>query len=89
MEGTLTAIEMTAVETTGTIDEHRQLRLDGALPVSGPMRVRVLVLYPLSEDWDETEWLHAAARNPVFAYLNDPAEDLYILADGDPFHDKE
>ncbi len=39
MESTMTAIEM-----TGTIDEHRQLRLDSALPIPGPMRVRVLVL---------------------------------------------
>jgi len=83
MEGTMTAIEM-----TGTIDEHRQLRLDGTLPVPGPMRVRVLVLYPLSEEWDEMEWLQAAARNPAFAFLSAPEEDLYTLADGEPFHDE-
>ena len=83
MEGTMTAIEM-----TGIIDEHRQLRLDGILPVPGPVRVRVLVLYPLSEEWDEIEWLQAAARNPVFAFLSDPEEDLYTLADGKPFHDE-
>ena len=83
MEGAMTAIEM-----TGTIDEHRQLRLDGTLPVPGPMRVRVLVLYPLSEEWDEMEWLRAAARNPAFAFLSDLEEDLYTLADGKPFHDK-
>jgi hypothetical protein len=84
MEGTMTAIEM-----TGTIDEHRQLRLDGTLPVPGPMRVRVLVLYPLSEEWDEVEWLQAATRNPAFGFLNDAEEDLYTLADGEPFRDEE
>lgn len=84
MEGALTAIEM-----TGTIDEHRQLQLDGTLPVPGPMRVRVLVLYPLGDEWDETEWLQAAARNPAFAFLSDAEEDLYTLADGEPFHDEE
>jgi hypothetical protein len=83
MEATMTAIEM-----TGTIDEHRQLQLDGDLPVSGPRRVRVIVLYPLSDEWDEAEWLQAAARNPAFAFLNDPEEDIYSLADGKPFHDK-
>jgi len=83
MEGTMTAIEM-----TGTIDEHRQLRLDGILPVPGPVRVRVLVLYPQSEEWDEIEWLQAAARNPAFAFLSDTEEDLYTLADGKPFHDE-
>jgi hypothetical protein len=48
MEGAMTAIEI-----TGIIDEHRQLLLDGTLPVSGPIRVRVLVLYSVSEEWDE------------------------------------
>ncbi len=83
MEGTMTAIEM-----TGTIDEHRQLQLDGTLPISGPVRVRILVLYPLSEEWDEMEWLQAAARSPAFAFLSDPEEDIYTLADGEPFHDE-
>jgi hypothetical protein len=79
---------MTAIETTGTIDENRQLRIDEPMPVSGPMRVRVLVLYPLSDDLAEEEWLQAATRNPAFAYLHDPAEDVYSLSDGEPFDDK-
>lgn len=84
MEATMTAIEM-----TGTVDEHHQLRLDGELPISGPKRVRVIVLYPLDEEWDEAEWLQAAARNPAFDFLRDPEEDIYSLADGKPFHDEE
>jgi len=83
MEGTLTAIEM-----TGFVDEHNQLRLDGKLPFPGPRRVRVLVLYPLDGEWDEDEWLHAAAQSPAFAFLSDPEEDIYTLADGKPFHDE-
>jgi hypothetical protein len=79
---------MTAIEVTGTIDEHRQLQLDGALPVSGPMRVRVIVLCPTYDEWDETEWLQAAASNPAFDFLKDPEEDIYTLADGEPFHDQ-
>lgn len=81
MEATLTAIEL-----TGTIDEQHQLRLDEALPITGPRRVCVIVLYPLEEDWNETEWLQAAARNPAFEFLNDPREDIYSLTDGQPFH---
>jgi hypothetical protein len=46
-----------------------QFRLDGLLPVSGPMRVHVLVFCPLCDVWDETEWLQAAASNPAFARL--------------------
>ena len=79
---------LTAIEMTGTIDEHQQLRLDEALPVSGPKRVRVIVLYPLNGEWDETEWLRAAAGNPAFADLADVEEDIYSLADGNPFHDE-
>ncbi|MBI3761080.1 MAG: hypothetical protein HY260_04355 [Chloroflexi bacterium] len=79
---------MTAVELTGTIDEHRQLRLDYLLPIPGPMRVRVIVLYSLIEEWDETEWLRAAVSNPAFDFLNDSQEDIYTLADGKPFHDE-
>lgn len=52
------------------------------------MQVRVLVLYPLSEEWGEQEWLQAAARNPAFAFLSDPKEDIYTLADGEPFDDE-
>lgn len=79
METPLTAIEM-----TGTVDEHRRLSLDGELPISGPARVRVLVLYPLADEWDEGEWRAAAARNPAFAHLHDPAEDIYSVEDGKP-----
>ena len=79
---------MTAIETTGTVDKHHQLRLDEALPVPGPMRVRVIVLYPLAEGLDEAEWLRAAARNPAFQDLADPEEDVYSLEDGEPFLDQ-
>jgi hypothetical protein len=89
-EGRFFAMEitMTAVETTGTVDEERRLRLDEALPVPGPMRVRVIVLYPLPEGLDEDEWLRAASRNPAFQDLGEPEEDIYSLEDGVPFRDQ-
>jgi len=74
--------KMAAIEMTGIIDEDRRLHIAGTLPVPGPMRVRVLILYPLTEDSEEEEWLKAAARNPAFATLHDPAEDIYGLSDG-------
>jgi len=83
MENTLTALEV-----TGTIDEQRQLQLDRQLPIAGPMRVRVIVLYPLNDAWDEKEWLRAAASNPAFDFLKEPEEDIYTLADGKPFDDE-
>jgi len=79
-----------AIETTGVIDEKRQLRLDTPLPVAGPRRVRVIVLFP-EESYDEiseSEWLHVAATNPAFDFLKEPKEDLYTLADGRPFDDQ-
>ena len=79
---------MTAIETTGVVDEHHRLKLDEELPVSGPMRVRVIVLYPLAEGSDEDEWLRAAARNPAFGDLEAPEEDIYSLKDGEPFLDQ-
>jgi hypothetical protein len=80
---------MTAIEMTGAIDEQRQLRLDGQLPVVGPARVKVIILYPSGGGIDEVEWLRSAAHNAAaFSYLKEPAEDIYTLSDGKPFHDK-
>ena len=79
---------MTAIETTGTVDENHRLQLDENLPVPGPMRVRIIVLYPLAEGVEEDEWLRAAARNPVFRDLEAPEEDVYFLEDGEPFSDQ-
>jgi hypothetical protein len=79
---------MAAIETTGTVDEDHRLRLDERLPVSGPMRVRVIVLYPLADGISEDEWLRAAARNPTFHSLDAPEEDIYSLEDGEPFRDQ-
>lgn len=79
-----------AIETTGVIDEKRQLRLDTPLPVVGPGRVRVIVLFPEEqyEEISELEWLHTAATNPAFDFLKEPQENIYTLADGRPFDDQ-
>jgi hypothetical protein len=81
-------IPMTAVEMTGIVDEHSQLRLDGFLPFVGPKRVRVIVLSTLDDEIDEISWLQAASRNPAFAFLADPEEDIYSITDGLPFDDE-
>ncbi len=82
MENTLRAIE-----TTGTVDERRQLRLDEPLPVAASGKVRVIVLIS-EEDAEDREWLRAAAANPAFDFLNDPEEDVYTPDDGRPFGDQ-
>ncbi len=83
METTMTAIEM-----TGTINEQHQLELDDALPIPGPKKVRVIVLYSSLDELREEDWLYTAARNPAFAFLRDPQEDIYSLADGRPLNDQ-
>ena len=82
---------MTAIEMTGTIDEHQQLKLDDRLPITGPRRVRVIVLSPIESergDWDESEWLGAASHNPAFKFLRDSRENIYSPKDGQPFKDE-
>ena len=79
---------LTAIEVTGTVDEHHQLQLDNSLPIPGPKRVRVIVLYSTLDEWDEKEWTYAATHNPAFDFLKDAAEDIYTLKDGKPFHDE-
>lgn len=78
-----------AIEITGTVDAYRHLVLDDALPIKGPRKVRVIILFPEEEDIDESEWLQAASKNPAFAFLEDPEEDIYTINDGIPFNDKK
>lgn len=83
------AIGFKAIELQGAIDEHHHLLLANiSLPEAEPGPVRVLVLIPEAADMDEYQWLRAAAANSAFAFLNDPAEDVYSPMDGKPFHDK-
>jgi hypothetical protein len=77
-----------AVELEGAIDEQHRLHVEESLPDAPPGRVRVLVLIPETDEPSEAEWLRAMATNPAFDFLNDPAEDMYSLADGKPFHDQ-
>ena len=83
MDTTLTAIEL-----SGTVNEFHQLQLDNIIPISGPKRVRVIVLYSSDDDNEEEEWIHTATYNHAFDYLHDPEEDIYSIHDGTPFDDK-
>lgn len=77
-----------AIEVAGSIDEQHQLHLDAPLPIAGPSRVRIIILFPEWTEISETEWLKAAATNPAFDFLRDPREDIYTLSDGKPFDDQ-
>jgi len=67
---------MNAVETTGVVDKQRQLRLDEPLPIAGPSRVRVTVLFPETDEIPESDWMKAAVSNPAFDFLKDGADDI-------------
>jgi hypothetical protein len=75
---------MNAIEATGTVDAQHQLRLDEPLPITGPSRVRVIVLVPESEEITERIWARTAAASPAFDFLKDASEDLYKASDGRP-----
>jgi len=79
---------MKAIEVMGTVDKKSQLHIDEPLPIVGPNRVRVVVLFYEEMDKEEREWLRAAAANPAFEFLKDQTEDIYKLTDGKPFHDE-
>jgi len=87
-ENSIMPIGLKAIDVAGTIDEERHLHLDAPLPIVGPSRVRVIILIPEETEIEEADWLRTAATNPAFSFLNDPAEDVYTLADGKPFHDQ-
>ena len=75
---------LTAIETTGRIEQSGRIVIDETFSVNAPTSVRVIVLFPASEDLNESAWLQAASKNEVFGFLNDPDEDIYSLRDGKP-----
>ena len=36
---------------------------------------------------EEALWMQSIASNPAFDFLNDPAEDIYSIADGESIDD--
>jgi hypothetical protein len=81
-------VAMQAIETTGRINAAQQLVLDQPLPITRTGHVRVIILLSTDDESDETDealWLRAAATNATFDFLKDPAENIYTLADGEPF----
>jgi hypothetical protein len=75
---------MRAIETTGTLTTQGQIELDHPLPQAKSSQVRVILLVPEDEGLSQESWLQAVSTNPSFAFLHDPEEDIYTLADGKP-----
>ena len=77
---------LTAIETTGTIEQSGKIVIDEIFSVNAPTSVRVIVLFPESEDLNEKDWMQAASKNEAFDFLNSPDEDIYTLTDGEPLN---
>jgi hypothetical protein len=77
---------LTAIETTGTLEPDGRIVIDETFAVNAPTPVRVIVLFPENDDISENEWAQAAAKNEAFAFLHEPGEDIYTLADGKPLN---
>ncbi len=79
---------MKAIEINSKTDKYGNLKIE--YPLNKKNRnVRVLIL--LDDDYinpeDEKFWLQSISKNPAFDFLNDPAEDIYSLKNGEPFND--
>ncbi|HYE74299.1 MAG TPA: hypothetical protein VEF04_13255 [Blastocatellia bacterium] len=77
---------LTAIETTGRIESNGKIVIDETFSVYAPTSVRVIVLFPESENFSEGEWLQAASKNEAFDFLKDTDEDIYSLTDGKPLN---
>ena len=86
MQSEVNKIMLTAIETTGTIEQSGKIVIDEIFSVNAPTSVRVIVLFPESEDLNEKDWMQAASKNEAFDFLNSPDEDIYTLTDGEPLN---
>ena len=69
--------------------DGEKIILDEPFQIPAHAALIVTVLPPASEPESDTEeiWLRAAASSDAFAFLADPAEDIYTVEDGEPFRD--
>ena len=70
--------------------DGRQIVLDEPydLPANANLIVTVLpASIPAPNEGDsEREWLASATKSDAFAFLAEEGEDIYSMADGEPFH---
>ena len=76
---------MKSIACAGTLSAKGELLLDELLPQNQPSRVQIVILFPESPespDLTSSQWNTIVAKNPSFAFLQDPEEDIYTLEDG-------
>lgn len=67
--------------------DGERIILDEAFALPANAQLLITVLPPPDIDADEADWLRSASSSEAFAFLADPAEDIYTLNDGQPFRD--
>jgi hypothetical protein len=79
---------MRAIEINSKTDKSGHLKIDYKLN-KAERNVRVLILLEDDsyEQEEEKPWMNSISKNPSFDFLNEPAEDIYSLKDGEPFND--
>jgi hypothetical protein len=76
---------MNATRITGQVDENR--RLSAEVPDSVPPGPVTVLIFPVSHEDDAADaWMTGIAREWADD-LNDPRQDIYTLADGEPTRD--
>jgi hypothetical protein len=78
---------MKAIEIKAKTDNTGNLKLD--IPLERKNRqVKILILFKEDDELldDENLWLYSNSNNPSFDFLNEPAEDIYSLNDGEPIN---
>lgn len=75
---------------TVTLQAHydgEHIVLDEPYELTPNANLMVTVMPGAGETESEEAWLRSAATSEAFAFLRDPAEDLYTAKDGEPFND--
>jgi hypothetical protein len=65
--------------------DGERIVLDEPYELPANASLMVTLLASSSEEDSENAWLRGAASSDAFAFLADPAEDIYSATDGEPF----
>ena len=79
---------MSVIEINSKTDSKGLLKFNYNLNKSNS-RVRILILLDDNKQNTDEEmlWMQSISSNPAFDFLNDPAEDIYSITDGEPIDD--
>jgi hypothetical protein len=79
---------MKAIEISTKTDKYGHLKINYPLN-NRDSNVRIIILVEENNDDvnDEDLWMRTISTNPAFDFLKDTSENIYSLADGEPFDD--